>query len=266
MNVANPHYLEPALSYLYCWRVNKQAAWDKKLFVTDGDALADAQTYCKENLGLGKHTIHLGVTETNPVDCSSTIRRHLDHASLTRDYHDLFISMGLPKSKWVDTAKAIGAAIEVELTKASDLCEKTQIVKVRHVYFFMTPADAGIVSDSLESIISQLRSEYSLMTPDWLKVGRLQQLLLTETERMLRDQSLPFSIRSLRIWEGHNRTKDRLHVVCDSSYDVGRFRREPKAPLCQKVAKYDGDAAGTTLPCLACLDRLLLILKDRNAQ
>lgn len=264
MTFANPHYLEPALSNLYCWRVNKQGAWDKKLFVSEGDALADAQEYCKKNLSIGKHTIHLGVTETNAVDCSGTIRRHVDHTSHGCDYHDLFIAMSLPKSKWLDTTRAIGAAIGAELTKAALWCERTQIIKVRHVNFVVTAADAGIIPDGLESLLDQIRSEYKLSAADWVKLGRLQQLLRSETELVLKQHKLPFSVRSLRIWEGNDRTKDRLHIVCDAQYDLSRFGRKLNAPLCIKSPKYDGDAGATALPCLACVDRLLRILKDSN--
>lgn len=264
MSIANPHHLEPVAEGLYCWRVDQQNGWNSKLYTSEDNALLDAQEYCKSNLSIGKHTIYLGVTRTESVDCSGLIQRYVETASQAWQYDSLFRAMRLPKSKWTETAKVIGSAIAPELASAAKACKNTQIVKVRHVFFSVTPAAVGIEACNVEQFIADLRAEYKLMSPDWTKVARLQQLLCRHADEVIERYSLPFSIEGMRIWQGVDRTKDRLHIVCEAPYELGRFERSEGDALCQKSPKQDGEADETDLPCLACFDRLVKIEKSSN--
>lgn len=264
MSIANPHQLEPVAEGLYCWRVNQQNGWNAKLYPCEDSALLAAQEYCKSNLGIGKHTIYLGVTRNDPVDCSALIQRYIETASQAWEYDSLFRAMCLPKSKWAETAKAIGRAVAPELINATKACVGTHILKVRHVFFSVTPAVVGIESCTVELLVADIRTEYKLMSPDWLKVSRLQQLLCNHADEVIERCSLPLSIESMRIWQGFDRTKDRLHIVCEAPYELGRFERSEGDTLCQKSPKKDGDAQETDLPCLVCMDRLVKIEKSLN--
>ncbi len=172
--------------------------------------------------------------------------------------------MRLPKSKWAETAKAIVRAVATELIHATKACVGTHILKVRHVFFSVTPAVVGIESCTVELLVADIRTEYKLMSPDWLKVSRLQQLLCNHADEVIERCSLPLSIESMRIWQGFDRTKDRLHIVCEAPYELGRFERSEGDTLCQKSPKKDGEAQETDLPCLVCMDRLVKIEKSLN--
>lgn len=264
MSIANPHQLEPVPEGLFCWRINQQRSWNANLYTSEVAAILGAQDYCKTNLGIGRHTIYLGMTRTTSVDPSGPIQRHLNTISLTREYDDLFRAMCLPKSKWAQTAKAIASAISPELNKAAKLCSSTHILKVRHVFFSVTPILAGIQSCSLDQLVLELRTVYKMASPDWLKVSRLQQLVCDTAKEFIQHNSLPFAITSMRIWQGIDRTKDRLHIVCVSPYESGRFGRLPGEPLCQKSPKQDDKPLKTDLPCLACFDKLVSIEKAQQ--
>ena len=256
-SILNPHQLEPAKEGLFCWRIKHQASWNNQLYQSENDALCAAQTYCDSNLSIGKHTIFIGVTINTPVDSKGVVDRYINTASQAWHYDELFRAMRLPKSMWAKTAKSLGSVIGQELANATQSCLSTKIEKVRHQYYAVTPAAAGILANTVETLLKELRAQYDAFSTDWLKVARLQQLLRQHADIMIDRLSLPFTIESMRIWQGIDRTKDRLHIVCDAPYEQGRFERIEGDTLCQKSPTIDGEADDVDLPCLACLDRLV---------
>ena len=79
MDSFNPHKESPVASNLYCWRIGNTRSWAKAVYETDTKALEAAKEHCKNRLGVGKYTIHIGVTKTEPVNCEPIIKRYKQH-------------------------------------------------------------------------------------------------------------------------------------------------------------------------------------------
>ena len=259
MGITNPHYSEPVESGQFCWRVDGFDYWSKTLYTDESKAIESAKAFCKEKLGVGKYTIHLGITDTQPVDCRNLVERYRQHLSYGWEHKELFGAMGLPKSLWKQTSSQIALAVESELVKAAQNSRRTTINKVKHTFFTVKPDDMGIAAKSLSDLVSELRNEYSRYSTDWVKVSSLQTLLEKASVELFEQHELPFSIQRMRIWQGYERTKDRLHVVCEEPFNDGRFHRVSNETLCTKQPVIDTSDYNEPVPCLACLDRLAKI-------
>lgn len=107
------------------------------------------------------------------------------------------------------------------------------------------------------------------MNTDWVKVGSIQSLLVKKADELSDELDLPFVVESMRIWQGYERTKDRLHIVCEAPFSEGRFHRQENEPLCTRSPELDESDYNEPVPCLACLGRLIKIeakLKGYNVK
>ena len=260
--ITNPHYTEPVQNGRFCWRVNKQDYWNSEVYETENAALNKAKAYCKERLGVGKHTIYIGVTETFSQDNEVLIERYLSHFKLFCEYEDLFKAMAIPKSKWDSINNALACAVEAELKKASESNLRTNINKVRHVFYNVNPIDLDIDSEAIGDLLKQIRSEYKFFNKDWAKIESLQKLLIDKAHELIETNKLPFSTTQIAIWEGFDRTKNRVHIVCDSPFIQARFERAQGDTLCKKNPKSIDELESTKTPCLSCIERLIKIVEQ----
>ena len=264
MSILNPHSREPVKSGLYCWRLNKASCWESVLYQSEEEAYASATEHCVNRLGVGKHTIHIGITDTVQIQCSELIERYRKHLSLGWEHQDLFYAMGLPQSTHAKTSSLIADSVVSVLNDAAKNSRKTSIKKLKHKYFTVKPSDLGISENTLSELVSALRRQYSSLSTNWVKVQSIQSLISIKAKELINEYELPFVIEKMRIWQGYDRTKDRLHLVCKEPFSDGRFHRLEKEPLCTKAPKIDDSDYSEPVPCLACLDRLLKIESNLN--
>ena len=262
MDSFNPHKDLPVASNLYTWRIGKAKDWAKAIYQTDEKALEAAKEHCINNIGVGKHTIHVGITKTEPVDCKPIIQRYKQHLEYGWDNPQLFRAMAIPKEHWKRLTNEIAELVTGKLVEASALSSNTQISKVKHHYFTVTPSDIGIEQTGIESLLNQIKTEYRTSTTDWHKVDGLQTLLIQQAQQLIEQHQHPFVIKSLMVWQGYERTKSRLHIACNGSIKAGRFSRDANDTLCKKSPSLVDEADNTKLPCIACLERLLKLSSE----
>jgi hypothetical protein len=262
MDSFNPHKDSPVASNLYCWRIGNTRSWAKAVYETDTKALEAAKEHCKNRLGVGKYTIHIGVTKTEPVNCEPIIKRYKQHLEYGWDNPELFRAMAIPKEHWKRLTNEIAELVTNKLVEASALSSNTQISKVKHHYFTVSPSDIGIEQTGIESLLNQIKTEYRTSKTDWHKVDGLQTLLIQQAQQLIEKHQHPFFIKALMVWQGYERTKSRLHIVCNSSIKVGRFSRDVNDTLCKKSPSLVEEAENTQLPCIACLERLLKLSSE----
>lgn len=252
----------PLASNLYSWRIGNATDWANAVYETNEKALEAAKEHCKNKIGVGKHTIHIGVSKTEPVNCEPIIQRYKQHLECGWDNHQLFGAMSIPKEHWKRLTNEIAELVTNKLVEASALSSKTQISKVKHCYFTVSPSDIGIEQTGIESLLNQIKAEYRTSSTDWHKIDGLQTLLIQQAQKLIEQHQHPFLIKSLMVWQGYERTKSRLHIVCNSSITTGRFSRDINDTLCKKSPSLVDEADNTKLPCIACIERLLKLSSE----
>lgn len=265
MDIFNLNIDLPVARNLYSWRIGDATGWVKAVYESDEKALEAAKEHCKDKIGVGKHTIHIGVSKTEPVNCKPIIQRYKQHLEYGWDIRKLFGAMSIPKEHWKRLTNEIAELVTNKLVEASALSSNTQISKVKHCYFTVSPSDIGIEKADIENLLYQIKTEHQNPTTDWQKVDGLQTLLIQQAQQLIEKYQHPFFIKSLMVWQGYERTKSRLHIVCNNSIKAGRFSRGINDTLCKKSPSLVDEADNTKLPCTACLERLLkLSSKDKK--
>lgn len=256
MDIFNPHNEEPVESGQFCWRVNQSQGWGNGLYKTESEAIEAAKVHCLQQVGVGRHTIHIGVTKTEPVNNQALIERYRQHLAWSGEIRDVLSAMGLPRSMREVTQNEIASAIGEVLSRAALSCKRTEIVKQGHRFFRVGMDDVGIKASSIPELIAELRSHYSANKPEWNMVKHVQTALIMQAEAVIKKRKLPFKIQPLCLWQGFDRTKTRLHLVCTDRFSNKRFHREKDAPLCMKSPKIETLDDSCPAPCLTCFERL----------
>lgn len=260
MDIFNPHNQEPVESGQFCWRVNQSRSWDSGLYKTESEAIEAAKAHCLKQVGVGRHTIHIGVTKTEPVNNQVLIKRYQQHLAWSGEIRDVLSAMGLPLSLQKATQSEIASGIGETLSRATLSCKRTEIVKQGHRFFCVDMEDVGIKALSIAELLAELRSYYSASKPEWNMVKHVQKALIMQTEAIIKKKNLPFKIQPLCLWQGFDRTKTRLHIVCSDRFSDKRFHREKDAPLCIKTPKIETPDDSCPAPCLTCFERLSKII------
>ena len=256
----NPHCNEPVESGKFCWRINDGRAWKKETHDTENEALNTAKTYCIDNIGVGEYTIHIGITKTEPVETQQLIDRYITHIEMFGDIGPLFSAMGLPSSMHAKAKKDVARATQHVLQNLTHLCKRTTILSYATHLFSVKNKDVGIVSTSLPYLLMELRAQYGHANPDWTTVRNLQILLVRKSRELISDHSLPFELKAMCLWQGYERTKNKLHIVCTESYGQKRFHRIKGSPLCVKTPKIENNQDEHPTPCLTCVERLIKLI------